>query len=89
MKHGHHLPKTRRDRTLRFASFFALLGLALMVWSVLDPRWMPVMLGLTLGQAIGTASFALYLIVVAADLGIRRRLQREEQARTSDAGVED
>lgn len=71
---------TKRDRTLRFASGFALIGLALMVWSVLDPRWVPVMLGLSLGQAIGTASFALYLVVVAADLGVRRRLHREKRA---------
>lgn len=85
MKHGHHLPLTRRDRVLRFASFFALIGLGLMVWSVLDPRWMPVMLGLTLGQLIGTTSFGLYLIVVAADLGIRRRMHRETQARAADA----
>jgi hypothetical protein len=71
---------TRRDRILRFASGFALLGLGLMTWSVLDPRWVPVMLGLSLGQAIGTTSFALYLLVVAADLGIRRRLHKEKLA---------
>jgi hypothetical protein len=65
----------RSERVLRVASVFALFGLVLMVWSVLDPRPLPVLLGLTLGQAIGTLSFAMFLIVVAADLGLKRKLR--------------
>ncbi len=64
---------TRAERLLRVACVFALIGLALMVWSVLDPRPMPVIVGLSLGQAVGTASFGLYLLVVAVDLGLKRR----------------
>ena len=71
---------TRREKALRFASVFALFGLALMVWGVLDPRPLPVLVGLSIGQAIGTLSFLLYLIVVAADLGLKKRIARERPA---------
>lgn len=73
---------TRRDRTLRIASVLALIGLGLMVWSVLHPSWFPVVLGLSVGQAIGTLSFALYLVVLVADLGVRRRLKEHEERKT-------
>jgi hypothetical protein len=66
---------TRRDRALQLASVCALVGLALMVWGLLDPHALPVLVGLTLGQAIGTASFMLFGIVVAADLHLRRKLK--------------
>jgi hypothetical protein len=69
---------TRRERALRLACVLALIGLALMVWSVLDPRPMPVLMGLTVGQAFGSGSFLLYLLVVAADLGIKRRLRSQQ-----------
>jgi peptidoglycan/LPS O-acetylase OafA/YrhL len=69
---------TRREKALRIASVLALLALVLMVWSVLDPRPAPVLIGLSVGQGIGTLSFVLYLLVVAADLRIKRRLAREE-----------
>lgn len=78
---------TIRDRILQFASAFAMLGLGLMVWSVLDPTWAPVMIGLTVGQGIGTFSFLLYLIVVVADLGIRRRLRRRQKIAAAAAAT--
>jgi hypothetical protein len=78
------LAPTRRDRVLRVACVMALVGLAFMVWSVLQPTWMPVMLGLTLGQLIGTLSFASYLVVLIADLGIRRRLREHEERRARE-----
>lgn len=69
---------TRREKVLRVASVLAMLGLGLMIWGVLDPRPLPVLVGLSVGQGIGTFSFLLYLLVVAADLRIKRRLAREE-----------
>jgi hypothetical protein len=38
-----------------------------MVWSMLVPTPLPVMLAMTVGQAIGTSAFALYLFVVIRD----------------------
>lgn len=59
---------------LRVACVLALLALPLMVWSVFDPRAWPVLLALSLGQALGTFSFALFLVAVARDLGIKRKV---------------
>ena len=63
-------------KLLRFASVCSLIGLALMVWSVLEPTPMPVILAMSVGQGIGTLSFLVYLGVVIADL--RRKKVLEE-----------
>lgn len=68
---------------MRLASVLALVALALIVWGLIDPHAAPVLAGLTLGQGLGTGSFLLYLLVVASDLHLRRRLQRAPGA--SDA----
>lgn len=49
---------------LRLAAVFTLVGLALMVWSMVQPTPLPVMLAMTAGQTIGTAAFGLYIYVV-------------------------
>jgi hypothetical protein len=66
---------TRSEKVLRVASVLAIVGLALMIWGVLVPTPMPVLIGLSIGQALGTLSFLLFLIVVAADLGVKRKLR--------------
>jgi hypothetical protein len=53
---------------LLVASLLTLVGLALMVWSVLDPRPLPVVFGLSIGQGLGGLGFALYGIIVGIDL---------------------
>lgn len=53
---------------LRIAGLLTLLALALMVWSVLVPTPMPVLLAMSFGQVLGTAAFAMYGLVVFADL---------------------
>jgi hypothetical protein len=61
----------RATLALRLAAVLTLIGLALMVWSMVQPTPLPVMLAMTVGQAVGTAAFALYLFVVV------RQLRRE------------
>ncbi len=63
------------DATLRIACVMALLALPLMVWSVFDPTVWPIMVALSVGQALGTLSFFAFLVVVARDLRIRRKLR--------------
>lgn len=63
------------DRVLRVACVLALVGLALMTWSVVDPRVWPVLVALSAGQVIGTLSLLLYAVVVIRDLGILRRIR--------------
>lgn len=66
------------ERLLRAACVLALVALPLMVWSVFDPTVWPLLLALSVGQGIGTLSFALFLLVVARDLGLKRRLRGDD-----------
>jgi hypothetical protein len=54
-----------------------LVALALMAWSMLVPTPLPVMLAMTLGQALGTTAFALYIFVVIRDIRRDRRARRD------------
>ena len=69
------VPSSRYPRILRVAAVLALIALALIVWSVLDPRPAPVIVAMSIGQAIGALSFGLFLLVVLADL---RHMQRAD-----------
>jgi hypothetical protein len=63
--------------TLRLSALLTLIGLAFMVWSLLEPTPLPVMLAMTVGQAFGTAAFAIYLFIVVREL--RREILRGRQ----------
>ncbi len=70
---------------LRFACVLAIVGLGLMMWSLFDPRAQPVLVALSLGQAIGTLSLALYLRVVLQHYRAgRARAGQLEHARSDD-----
>jgi len=56
------------DRWLRTACVVALVALGLIVWSLVDSRAIAVVVAMSVGQALGTLSLALYLVVVVADL---------------------
>ena len=58
---------------LRWSALLTLIGLALMVWSILQPTPLPVMLAMTVGQLFGTTAFGLYLYVVVRDMRRERR----------------
>jgi hypothetical protein len=66
-------------KPLAASAVLTLVGLALMVWSLLQPTPLPVMLAMTVGQVIGTVAFAIFVIVVVRDL--RRRLRKPEAPR--------
>jgi hypothetical protein len=54
----------RRHLVVDTACVLALIGLAGMTWSILDPRPIPVFIAMSVGQAIGTLSLLLFLIVL-------------------------
>ena len=68
-------PSFDNEKVVRAACVLGLVALAMMVWSVFDPRVWPVLVALSVGQGLGTLSFVLYLIVVARDLGVAKRLR--------------
>jgi hypothetical protein len=53
---------------MRLACYLALVALGLIAWSLVDPAPLPVIGAMTVGQAIGTASFAFFLFAILADL---------------------
>jgi hypothetical protein len=55
-------------RLVTAACALCLLGLAAMVWSVLDPAPIPVMFAMSVGQGLGTLSFLCYLVAIVLDL---------------------
>ena len=72
--------RSSRDRWLVVACVCALVALALMTWQIVDPTVWPVMVAMSLGQVLGTASFAAFGYVVFADFRAQRRADREARA---------
>ena len=62
------LDTASRSRLMVYACALGLIGLALMSWSLFDQGWIPVMASMSVGQGIGTLSFALFLVIVIIDL---------------------
>ncbi len=59
-----------------------LVSLALMAWSVVDPTPLPVMVSMSVGQAIGTLALLLYFgAVVSYQLRLRRERGSEPAPR--------
>jgi len=69
----------RAHRALTAACACALAALGLMTWQLFDPRVVPVLVAMTVGQILGTAAFAAYLIVVVLDVRARLRAARDER----------
>ncbi len=76
----------RERRWLDFACVGALASLALMTWQLFDPTVWPVMVAMSVGQAIGTASFAAFGFVVYADYRERRRAAKSAPSPVAKLG---
>ncbi len=61
-------------RILSGACAAGLAALALMVWSLFDPRPIPVVAAMSIGQVLGTLSLGCFVLVVVSD--VRARLAR-------------
>jgi multidrug transporter EmrE-like cation transporter len=55
------------EQVVRLAAVIALLALACMSWSLLDPRPIPIMVAMSVGQGLGTLSLVLYGVVVIVE----------------------
>jgi hypothetical protein len=73
--------KMNSVRLLRVAAYLALAGLGFMVWSLLDPRPIPIMAAMSLGQALGTLSFVIFLVVLIQDAWRANRKRKSEGER--------
>ncbi len=68
-----------QGRVLKAACLLALAALALMSWSLFDPRPIPVVLAMSLGQSLGTLSLVVFVVVVVADIRAHRAIAAEEE----------
>jgi hypothetical protein len=64
------------ERWLVVACGCALAALGLMTWQIFDPTVWPVMVAMSLGQVLGTASFVAFGYVVLADFRAHRLAER-------------
>lgn len=55
------------ERLTRFAAWLALVGLAIIAFSIVWPRPLPVVLAMSVGHGIGITAFFLYLLAVVLD----------------------
>jgi peptidoglycan/LPS O-acetylase OafA/YrhL len=65
--------KVSSETAIRSSCVLALAALGLIVWSLVDPRPIPVVLAMSVAQALGTLSFAAFLLVVVRDLRAAQR----------------
>jgi hypothetical protein len=56
------------ERRVRWACYLALLALGLIIWSLVHPAPLPVIGAMSVGQLLGTLSFAFFLFAIVADL---------------------
>jgi hypothetical protein len=61
-------------RVLKGSCVLALGALALMSWSLFDPRPIPVVLAMSLGQLLGTLSLGAFVVVIVADIRAHRTI---------------
>jgi hypothetical protein len=57
----------RKQRLLSLSCVIALVALALFMWSLLDPRPLPIIVAMSVGQVLGTLSLAIFVVVAARD----------------------
>ncbi|MGO9837740.1 MAG: hypothetical protein ACLP1X_26430 [Polyangiaceae bacterium] len=69
----------RIRRWLVVACACALAALALMTWQLFDPSVWPVMVAMSFGQVLGTASLAAFGYVVFADFRAKRRAEGDSK----------
>ena len=62
----------RSQKLIPAACILALVALALMIWSLFDPRPIPVILAMSLGQVLGTFSLGAFIAAVVADVRAAR-----------------
>jgi hypothetical protein len=64
----HLLAKWPTRKMLRAAAMLGILGAAVMAWSVLDPRPLPIVTSMTISPVLAGLAFLLYGLSIAADL---------------------
>ena len=73
-----------RHRLVFLAAWAALAGLAFVVWAVLDPRPVPIVLGMAVGQSVCLLALALFVFAILLDLRKHNVLDDDAPAGNGD-----
>lgn len=71
------IPSTRV--LLSISCLLTLLGLLLCIWSLFDPRPIPVIVAMSAAQGVGMLAFLIFAFVIFSDLWRARVLRREKR----------
>jgi hypothetical protein len=76
-------------RRVDLACVGALGALGLMTWQIVDPTVWPVMVAMSLGQVLGTASLAAFGYAVWVDFKAQRRAEKASLGKMPDGDLQD
>lgn len=65
------------ERRVRWACYFSLVALGLIIWSLVSQKPLPVIAAMSLGQVLGTLSLLLFLASIALDVRATYRLSKK------------
>ena len=70
------------ENRVKWACIWSLVALGLIVWALIQPKPLPVIVAMSVGQLIGTLSLLLFLGSVALDIRARYRLTKRSVTKT-------
>jgi hypothetical protein len=78
--------RPKRHKLLTFACICGLAALGLMTWQVFEPRAFPILVAMSAGQVLGTASFLAFVYVALTDMRAQRRARRSARRDEAEPG---
>jgi hypothetical protein len=84
MKLLEYIARRSVESLVRVACVLALLALAMICYSVLSPRPLPVILAMSVGHGVGGMALICYVLAVALDAAGRRSGTDSPRANSSD-----
>lgn len=79
------------ERLVRIACYVGIVALLLMSWSALVPAALPIVIGMSLGQALGVVAFLFYVLAILYEMRIKARPEPAGEAArevTRDAAMD-
>ncbi len=75
------------ERRVKWACVFSLIALGLITWALVQPKPIPVIVAMSVGQGIGTLSLLFFLGSIAIDVRANYRLTKRAEPRKSKPGA--
>lgn len=72
--------QSKIERRVFWACVWSLVALGLIIWSLVDQKPIPVIVAMSVGQAIGTLALLLFIGSVVLDLRARYKIEKRTKA---------